>query len=89
MVKTNILKAIFLCATLVALIDARRKFHKLSELMTLDDYGQVVKELPPVDFHPPGIAMRIQEKTIKNMMKAFQRFLPHYLTYDLDTHMLD
>ena len=31
---------------------------------------------------PPGIAVRIRERTVQETQKAMQYFLPHYLTYD-------
>ena len=35
---------------------------------------------------PAGIAVRIQEKTIGEVKKALQDFLPHFLKFDAGLH---
>ena len=51
--------------------------------------GQIiVPKLAPLTGKPIGMGFRVQQKTVKEFMKAMQEFLPHFLTFDvnLETH---
>lgn len=46
-------------------------------------HDEFIPQLRDPQRRPAGIGLRLQQKTVNQLKSAMQKFLPHYITYDL------